>query len=201
MPGIIHHDVAALDVAMDDPLAVRILKGATRLHDDVDDFVGRWRAGGDQVGQRPALDVLHHDIRHAGAHVDVADRDDSLMRHARGRSRLLIQPLRYGADIEPLGRVVTRNCLHGHGTVQLEIAGAIDDPHGALAEDLQKFVTPAGRPNGLRSDGVRCVTADHRPGCVHVVPSLGRRANPRRQRRSGVDRRRRSRRRLSGSPG
>ena len=84
------HDIAGLDVAVDDARAVRVLE---RLQDAVgvrNRTLGIQRAALDQLLQQPSLDELHDDVRHGlrgaigkslGFLTGVEDPHDGRMRH------------------------------------------------------------------------------------------------------------------------
>ena len=91
------HDVGRLDVAVDDAAAVAVVQ---RAQDAVDQLGRALRQqppiGAQQVAQRAAVDVLHHDVRHGRALgrvlARVVDRDDRGVVQRRGGLRLPAEP-------------------------------------------------------------------------------------------------------------
>ena len=111
------------------------------------------RAGRDAIGQRPAVDVLHHEVRAVALReLRIEQRDQSRMAE-RGKEALLrLAPHR----IAVLGRARPED-LDGDGALESLVEGAPDRTHAALADQLfepiasiEQFTGPGGA-GGRRS--------------------------------------------------
>ena len=110
IPSLRHHDVARLQIAVEEPLAVRPVEGIGELHGEHDGLVERQRSAGQPGREVLALDEFHHQIafRALGcgvARVDVADvveRADMRMSQLGGGARLPFEPLAEDADPAPV---------------------------------------------------------------------------------------------------
>ena len=131
------HDVARLQVAMHDLLAVRFVQGQGDFAEQQGDGP---RGHADLVAQhfreRPAVDERHGHVTGAVDLADVVHRTDVRVLE-RGRGPGLAQ--------EPLAQeraVVEVELRHFQGDrpVQLRIVGEVDGPHTALAEQLGEAV-------------------------------------------------------------
>ena len=94
------HHVAGLDVAVDDAGAVAVVEGGEHAGGDLERPLGQDLAAlAEDVAQRPAVDVLHHDVGlgDAGAVggdllAGVVDRDDRGVVERRRGLRLAAEP-------------------------------------------------------------------------------------------------------------
>ena len=57
-----HHDVARLQIAMDESLAVRLVERVGQLHRVGEGLIERQRSARQALGERLALDELHHEV-------------------------------------------------------------------------------------------------------------------------------------------
>ena len=94
--------VGGFQIAVDDSLAVSEGHPAQRLARDVQRPPQRQRSFLDEVVQRPALQELHHQIRHAAVDAGIRHRDDIGVGQRRQRPRLPREPL---APLRAGGRV------------------------------------------------------------------------------------------------
>ena len=78
-PSVGEHDVAGLEIAMDDPLAVRRAERARNRDGDLECLVKRERAFLDAGGESLALEVLHGDEGPATVFSKVINRADVRM--------------------------------------------------------------------------------------------------------------------------
>ena len=85
-------DVARLEVAVDEPGAVRGREPGARLTDHREDLRGRARPGLQPAVERVAGDELHREEHAVAAPADVEDLDDVRVRDLRHRLRLAAQP-------------------------------------------------------------------------------------------------------------
>ena len=93
-PSRPHDDVVRLDVAVDDPVAVRERERAEDLPRVVDRDRDRRRAVADeQLLERPPVEVLHRDVVSALGPAAVEDRDDVRVVQPGRALRLAPEPL------------------------------------------------------------------------------------------------------------
>ena len=130
MAAIGQEDIAGLDVAMDDAVAVGRLEGVGHLNRDVDELRYLDAAVVDVVAQRGAAHQLHHDERAAFVLADIEDRADVGMVQGGCGARLGAQPLQRLLVVHE----VLRHDLDGHLTAQPAIFSSIDDAHPAGAQ-------------------------------------------------------------------
>ena len=125
-----HDDVVGLDVAMDDPLAVRFLQRLGHLADDAHRFARLHGAAAEDGRQRLALDQLHHDEDLLALLFDGEDGGDVGVIELGDGARLAQEarlPLRIVGD-------VVGEDLDGHFAQQPRVLGAPDLTHPACAE-------------------------------------------------------------------
>ena len=123
--------VVGLDVPVDDPVLVRVAERGEDLPRVRDrDGHGARAARHDQLLQRPALDVLHHDVVRAVGDPAVVDRDDVRVREPGGVRRLAPEAL----DELLVVRVPLVEDLHGDVASELLVLGKPDVRHPARAE-------------------------------------------------------------------
>jgi len=138
------HDVAGLDVAVDE---VAVVCGPQALGHLADDRhrLGRVEPLADlqQVGQRPAIDVLHDDGHGVGERPDLVNRHDVRMRQDRRSAGLPQEPL---AGLRLAGRSRMQH-LDRHHPVHLHLPAPVDDRLGPPADAAQHF-----QAGGLRGD-------------------------------------------------
>ena len=123
--------VVRLDVPVDDPVLVRVAQRGEDLSRVRDRDRHRARpARHDQLLQRPALDVLHHDVVRALGDAPVVDRDDVGVRQPGGVGRLAAEAL----DELLVVRVALVEDLHRDAAAELLVLGEPDVGHPARAE-------------------------------------------------------------------
>ena len=128
-----------LDVAVDDPVAVREAKRIEDLERVGDRLADRERAASeDQLLEAAALDHLHRDVVGALGLAAVVDRDDVRVRERRSRLRLAPEAL----DEELVVRVAVVQDLDRHAPPELLVLGQIHVRHAAGAELAQDPVAP-----------------------------------------------------------
>ncbi|MEO8703688.1 MAG: hypothetical protein ABI867_26800 [Kofleriaceae bacterium] len=151
-------DIARLEIAMNDACGVRALEGSYDRDHEVDELAGR-EAVLEALRERLALEVFEHHEREPLVLSDLEDRDDVVVRAARGRSRFDHEPVR-----EP--RIGLEQKLHRDAPAELGIAREEDLPHaaaGELADQLEP--TDALGDRDLDRQRTRFRTVD-RAGCL-----------------------------------
>ncbi len=92
-PDFVEHDVAGLQVPVDDALPMRLVERVGDLDAVAQDLLGRQRAFAEAVGERLALEVLHDEVVGVALAPDVVERADVRMRELRDRLRLALEAM------------------------------------------------------------------------------------------------------------
>jgi hypothetical protein len=129
-------DVARLEVAMDDPLAMRSREAAPRLHEHPHDLRPGPRPRAKPAIERAPIDELHRHERVTVVRVDVVDRDHVRMVQPRERLRLAKQP-RTCSTARPRTQE-----LESDRAAELRIVGLHHNPHSALPSRSEHHVPP-----------------------------------------------------------
>ena len=117
----IDHQVAGLDVAVDDPHPVRVLEAGAGLGGDLDRGRRLERAVAlQELGTRAALDVLHDDEVAAGVDAGVVDLDDVRVDQLGDGQRLAAEA---GDELLVVGEVLGED-LDGDGALEHAVGGA-----------------------------------------------------------------------------
>jgi hypothetical protein len=145
-------DVGGLDVAVDEPDGVCGAERFSALDAEGDQLVDRNRRATRASAEGLALDVLHRDEVEAVGLVHRVDGDDVGVIQHRGEAGFLTEAL---ARVGVLAQRRERKDLEGDRTAELQVGGAVDLAHAALAE--------------LRLDAVMREGAT-RLECVHEPP-------------------------------
>jgi hypothetical protein len=129
--------VGRLEVAVDDPLLVRVLHGLADQDEQLQPFPGREAMPVAVLGDGHALDQLHHEVRAAGRRAaGIEDLGDVRVVHHRQRLPLRFEPrddrTRVQAQLDDLDRHLAR-----HG---LRLLGAEDGTHAAFADLLEEAI-------------------------------------------------------------
>jgi len=148
------HDVAGLDVAMDEADAVRVAEGVGDVPHDIQrqGLVERALAH-DHLVDGFAVHVFHGEVVEAVAFAGLEALDDVAVVQAADGLRLPDEP----PDVFLVPGEPRRKDLDRHEAVHAELAGLIDDAHAAAADLAEEFVaseSPGPGPAGLR--GVLC---------------------------------------------
>ena len=153
--------VLRLDVAVDDALRVRGGERRRGLRGDPQDaLLGQLRLAREALGERLALEELHHDERAAVVGVaEVGDVDDVLVADRRRELRLLLE----ARDDRFALRVLLEQHLDRDALADQRVRRLVDRAHAALA-DLARDEVAA------RQRRCRCRSLRHRSG---GVPAAG----------------------------
>jgi hypothetical protein len=124
--------VGGLDVAVDEPAAVRGVERAPDLPDDADGALGVQPVRRlDERAHVGALDVAHREVEHALRLAGLEDRDDVGMVDRGGELRLGLEAV---AEVDVVGQL-GRDHLQCDCAAEAELRGAVHDAHPALACD------------------------------------------------------------------
>ena len=124
------HDVAGLQVAVDDAGAMRLVERRRDLDRDLQRLVERQRALRQPVGQRLAFEVLHDEKRRALLLADVVERADVRMRELAIGAAFAVEPF---AELRVGGQRVGED-LDRDGAVEARVARLVHLAHAARAD-------------------------------------------------------------------
>src|SRR5262249_12166846 len=130
--GTRKHDIARLQIAVDDAGGVRAVERAADLTGDPQRLVDGQRSALEPRGERLALQVLHDNE----AVADVVERADVGMRELRDRAGFAVEALpelRVGGDRR--GQHLDR-----HRPIEARVAGLVDLAHSAGAQERLNLV-------------------------------------------------------------
>ena len=139
--------VLRMDVAVNDPLRMRGRQRRAHLLGQVGDALERHRSGArDDLAQRFALEVLHHQKRRAIRQgVEVDDRDDAGMAQPGHHLRLAHESRQRLRLIAHVGA----NDLHGVANREALVGGFVDLAHSAAANEAHDAVCAAQKGTEL----------------------------------------------------
>src|SRR5215213_5561847 len=128
---VVDDDVVGLEVAVDDPAAVREARGAQDLLDQADRPARvQRRLLGDELLERAATHVLHRDVRRPVPLPAVVDGDDVGVLESRGGGRLAAEALHELA----VGREAVVQELQRVVAPELQVLRAVDVGHPARSD-------------------------------------------------------------------
>ena len=125
-------DVRRLDVAVDDPAAVRVRETVEDLRRRLDRLAVAQLAGAHRVPERPAADVLVGDVDVAGVGAEAVGAEAALVPQARRRLGLALRAVG--------GLALARDDLQRHVETRLLVAREPDRAGAAAAERPQRAV-------------------------------------------------------------
>ena len=151
--GAVDHDVRRLHVAMDDVVLVaEVQRGADVGHHLDDPLLAHRPLRLDDLAQRVAVDVLHHDVGQrpeVALHLaGVVDRDDRGVVERGGVLGLAAEPQ---LELRVPGEVGAQH-LHGHVPAEALVHPAVHLGHAAVAERVAQLVAVGEQTRG----GHRC---------------------------------------------
>ena len=133
---LVQHDVVRLDVPMDDPVLVRVVKRVRGLRQELPDLGRRQRTPlFDDVRERLAAEQLHHEVDDAVRPPDAIDGDDVGMLELCGGAGFALEAL----DEILVERQRERKDLDRYFSVELLVAGLEDDGHSPAAQLLEQL--------------------------------------------------------------
>ena len=154
-PVLRDHDVAGLEVAVDQPRGVRGSQSVRRLCEDGEDLLPRAWALGEPVLEGAAVDELHGDEHAPLERARVVNGDDVRMRQL-GHGLGFAQQARLGALRMDAGAVAPRmHELQRDLPIELGIVGGIDLTHAAAPHGREDRVTVAEESFPARGRGRR----------------------------------------------
>ncbi len=140
------HHIGWFDVAMNDSGPVAVFECRKHAEGVLDGLVDTEFLGTDQITQRPAIDILHHDKRHGDRFGDVVhhalitgveDRHNAGMVQPRHRLRFAPETR---LELRIAGQVRAEE-LDGHRTAQPDVTTEVNVGHTATADQFTYFVT------------------------------------------------------------
>jgi hypothetical protein len=170
-------DVVGLEIAVNDPGAVRFAESVRDLGQDFDRAAERETVL-QRLAQRLALDQLHGDVVHFGPALraladrlyvhdrlgvsDLVNADDVRVAESRGRARFVGE----AADALPVAGQIGREDFEGNVAAQRAVVGAVDVAHRAGADEGDDLVA------GDAGSGLEGLTASRVGGCCFVGLTL-----------------------------
>ena len=130
------HDVAGLQIPVDDARAVRLVERRRDLDRRLERLVDRERALRQPIRQRLAFEILHDEERGAVLLADVVQRADVRMIELRDRAGFAIEAL---AELRVGGEGVGEN-LDRDRAIEPRVAGFVHLAHPAGADERQDLV-------------------------------------------------------------
>ncbi len=131
-----HHDVLGLEVAMHDATLLGVREAGQGAFQHAADL--RQRHVPDVRPQRPAVDVLHRDVRRALV-LEVVEHGDDVRVRERARQPGLAQE---APGDRRIGRVEGAQLLDRDEPVELDLPGEVDRGHATAADLAQHLVAP-----------------------------------------------------------
>ena len=154
----VDHEVAGLDVAMDQAEGVGGDDGFNALLGEAEEVLKLERAAGEDVLERLAFDEFHDDVGALGVDAVVENGDDVGMRKAGGGHGLAPGLLDELAVV--LGDLHA-DALDGDGAVEVVVPGAVNVAKSAAADQFPNFETVGDPILRSRIKGRACLQRSH----------------------------------------
>jgi len=155
-PGLREHHVPRLQVAMDDPLLVRPLERIGDLGRVAQHLLRRQRAALQALGQRLALEQLHHEVVDPVLGPHVVERANVGMVEAGDGAGLALEALpERGVGSEVGGKDLDRD-----GALEPRVARAVDLAHPTRPQRREDLVGPEAGPRREGQDWLRFLGVD-----------------------------------------
>lgn len=147
---LLDHDVARLEVAVDDRHGVHGAEDGAQLGGDRDGPLPGVRIVlGEVVGEVGAVHVLHDEEQLLALAARVVHRDQAGVVDLRGDAALAHEPAAQFVGLRP-GDLVGAQQLHRHAPVQAPVVGRPDLSHAALADERGQLVPAGDHASGRR---------------------------------------------------
>ncbi len=129
-------EVRGLDVAMDDPAAMRCVERVSNLPGEIEYARDRDRSCFDQLPDGSSLQPFHGDERLTVLIAELVDRADVRMLEGRRQSRFAFEPR---APVRSRADIFLQE-LDGNFTAEPEVLRAVHHSHAAIAEAVEQTV-------------------------------------------------------------
>lgn len=134
-------NVGRLDVTVHDPLPMGVVQAARQLTGQIADLLERQDALlPEHRVEAETLHVLHGDVVEVAFLADIEDRDDVGMREGAGGAKLLLEARLHALELRLTEAGIGLDHLDGDVPLDDGIDSSVDEPHRALAEDVQDLV-------------------------------------------------------------
>ena len=149
---LIEQNVVRLDVAMDEPVSMRVVERARNLRGDRRRSLGRERAAiVDSVGERPASEIRHHEKHLVADDSKIGDRADVRMDELRGGLCLSPESLAHVG----IPREMRMHDLDDDGAVERDVKRVVHVRHAAFANPVHDAVPATGDMTQRRDRRIR----------------------------------------------
>ena len=149
MPALGDKYIRRLDVAMHDPFRVRRIQSVRHFDPDLEQPIHFHRLARDQVLQRRAVEILHHDERMPILLANLMNRANVRMVQSRSGASLAAKAFE---GLRVAHHVIGQE-LQRHEAAKLSILGLIDNAHASAAKLLNNAVVrnrAANKGQGIR---------------------------------------------------
>ena len=130
------HDIAWLQIAVDDPLPVRLFQGISDLNGVALGLIQGQRAFLQSLGERPTLQALHDQEVGIALLADVVQSADVRVVQGCNSAGLTLEPL---LEIR-IGSYMLRQHFDGDGAVKARVSRPVDLPHPPGADQADNLV-------------------------------------------------------------
>ena len=143
------HDVARLEIAMNDTIAVGGFESVRDLHTVAERLLDAERPSFETAGERFASHVLHDQKRSALLLADVVERADVGMIEPRDGTRFTFETL----DSFASGQLGHANDFQRDSAIETSVAGAVNLAHAARSKPFQDFEDAEAGTRDKRHEG------------------------------------------------
>ncbi len=149
MPALGDKNIRGLDVAMHDPFRVRCVQSVRYFDPDLEQPIHFHRLARDQVLQRRAVEILHHDERMPVLLADLMNRANVRVVQSGSGARLAAKAFE---GLRVAHNIIWQE-LQRYEAAKLSILGLIDNAHPSAAKFLNNAVVrnrAANQGQGIR---------------------------------------------------
>ncbi len=164
------HRIGRLQVAVDDPLAVRRLEGRGDLGSEPQCLIEGQQPSGEAFCKGLPLEQFHHEVLDAVLIPDIVERADVRMRELRDRLGLPLEPLPHVGR----GGQALREHFYRDGTLETGVPRPVDFSHPSGPDGRENFVGAepgTGRERHPRSP-ITSEFPNQSPAGIHVRTTL-----------------------------